>query len=168
MSEKFFVLSALLLMVPAVLGVIMITVVAIPDITAKIAMQAQRRNLLSLLMGILLFAIFAALCRFVPVLAPFILVLFVSLLLIGLPATVENLGRSLSLRLRGEETSRFKAIVTGWLVYAFGAMAPFVGWFVILPYIPLSSIGAVVVSLAAKSEIKSPASAGPLSPASGE
>ena len=36
-------------------------------------------------------------------------------------------------------------LASGWLVFAFGACFPVLGWFVILPYVTLSGLGSVVV-----------------------
>jgi hypothetical protein len=61
-------------------------------------------------------------------------------------AAAEDIGRRLFWAC-GKEGSRASHLASGWLVFAFGACFPVLGWFVILPYVSLSGLGSVVMGM---------------------
>ena len=146
MEHKLIQGLALILMIPALYAMLVIVTTAIPNVTARIGETLRRRCLLSILIGILLFAICAAAARFAPKIGQFLAVPFILLILVGLPSAIENLGRRIH-ALRAVEPSRFSALTLGWFIYAFAALVPFVGWFVILPLLPLAAVGSTIVAL---------------------
>jgi hypothetical protein len=68
------------------------------------------------------------------------------LLILALAAAAEDIGRRLYWAC-GKEGSRASHLASGWLVFAFGACFPVLGWFVILPYVSLSGLGSVLVGM---------------------
>ena len=48
---------------------------------------------------------------------------------------------------RSRRLARASHLASGWLVFAFGALFPVLGWFVILPWVSLSGLGSVLVGM---------------------
>ncbi len=70
------------------------------------------------------------------------------LVLVGWTAAAEDIGRR-AFGVSGREGTRATHLASGWLIFAFASVFPFLGWFVIFPYVTLSGVGSIFVSLLA-------------------
>jgi hypothetical protein len=134
-------------MIVSLLGILYMTLVIAPNATQRFSGALRERNFLSFFAGIPVFGVFAflgAATQGAPVLQALIGVLFGVLLIMAYAAAAEDIGRRLYWAC-GKEGHRASHLATGWMVFAFGALFPVLGWFVILPYVSLSGLGSVVV-----------------------
>jgi len=135
----------------SLLGILYMTMVVAPNATQRISVALRERNVASFFAGIPvlgLFGLVTALVHKAQILVAVNLLVFAVILIVALASAAEDIGRRLYWAC-GKEGSRASHLAAGWLVFAFGASFPVLGWFVILPYVALSGLGSVVVSLVA-------------------
>lgn len=144
--EHLIQLIVIVLMIPALLALHMLVVVAIPEISRKLTETTGRRPLLCFAAGLVVTALLLAVAHAFRPAAPFVLVILAFFLLCGLPAMATDIGRRIWALQRREATS-FGSLVTGWLVFAFASLVPFVGWFLVFPWLTLTAVGSLIVSL---------------------
>ncbi len=134
-------------LIVSLLGILYMTIVVAPNLTQRCSTALRERNFLSFVAGVPVTGVFllagavfhkvrvlAALARAVPVVPLFV----------RLAAAAEDIGRRLYWA-GGKEGSRAAHLASGWLIFAFGALFPVIGWFVILPYVSLSGLGSLAV-----------------------
>jgi len=144
----------------SLLGILYMTMVVAPNATQRLSGALRERNILSFFAGIPVVGVFGlttALVHKSQVLVAANLLAFSVILILAFAAAAEDIGRRLFWAC-GKEGSRAAHLASGWLVFAFGACFPVLGWFVILPYVSLSGLGSVVVG-ALQSRRPSPAAA---------
>ena len=93
-----------------------------------------------------MFGLITALVHKAQVLVAINALIFGVVLILAFAAAAEDIGRRLFWAC-GKEGSRASHLASGWLVFAFGACFPVLGWFVILPYVSLSALGSVVMGM---------------------
>ena len=163
-QEAFFAMGALAstfavgaALVGSLLGIFYMTIVIAPNATQKCSTALREHNVKSFLagLGITLVALFLLVLahRSGPGTA-LLLTLFGAMVIPAFAAGSEDIGRRLYWAC-GKEGTRASHLASGWLVFAFGSMFPVIGWFVIFPYVTISSLG----SLAMGALSRSPASA---------
>jgi hypothetical protein len=131
----------------SLLGILYMTLVVAPNATQRLSSALRDRNVLSFFAGIPVVGFFGATTMIfhkAHLLAAANLLVFAVLLILAYAAAAEDIGRRLFWAC-GKEGSRASHLASGWLVFAFGACFPVLGWFVILPYVSLSGLGSVVV-----------------------
>jgi len=133
----------------SLLGILFMTMVVAPNATQRISVALRERNIASFFAGIPVLGLFGLTTAIVHkhqlILAINALV-FGVVLILAFAAAAEDIGRRLFWAC-GKEGSRASHLASGWLVFAFGACFPVLGWFVILPYVSLSGLGSVVVGM---------------------
>jgi hypothetical protein len=147
--------------IASLLGILYMTLVVAPNATQRISGALRERNVVSFFAGIPIFGFFGLTTAIVHKSQPLVAVnflIFGVILILALAAAAEDIGRRLFWAC-GKEGSRASHLAGGWLVFAFSACIPVLGWFVILPYVTLSSLGSVVVGMlppkkAAATEVK--------------
>lgn len=133
----------------SLLGILYMTMVVAPNATQRISGALRERNIASLFAGIPvlgLFGLTTAIVHKSPALVAVNGLIFGVVLILAFAAAAEDIGRRLYWAC-GKEGSRASHLAAGWLVFAFGASFPVLGWFVILPYVSLSGLGSVVVGM---------------------
>lgn len=138
----------------ALLGLLTMTMVVAPGITSRCTAALRERNFLSFLAGALLLAVFLVVGHVGQKFPPIGLAAasgFTVLLLLGLSAAAEDLGRRLAW-VSGREGTRASHLVRGWLIFAASACVPVIGWFIVLPYVALSGLGSVLVATFSRGE----------------
>ncbi len=128
----------------AILGLLCLILIAAPNLTQKWSGALRERHLTCFLVGIPIFVLPVLIFARRP--SPIPLLVFVLLLLPAWAVAAEDIGRRL-FQLCGREGSRVAHLAAGWGVFAFGALVPFLGWFLILPCVSMSALGSMVVSL---------------------
>jgi hypothetical protein len=131
----------------SLLGILYMTMVVAPNATQRLSGALRDRNILSFFAGIPVVGVFGLTTAIVhksQVLVAANLLAFSVILILAFAAAAEDIGRRLFWAC-GKEGSRAAHLASGWLVFAFGACFPVLGWFVILPYVSLSGLGSVVV-----------------------
>jgi hypothetical protein len=131
----------------SLLGILYMTMVVAPNATQRLSGALRDRNILSFFAGIPVvgfFGLTTAIVHKSQVLVAGNLLAFSVILILAFAAAAEDIGRRLFWAC-GKEGSRAAHLASGWLVFAFGACFPVLGWFVILPYVSLSGLGSVVV-----------------------
>jgi hypothetical protein len=131
----------------SLLGILYMTMVVAPNATQRLSGALRDRNILSFFVGIPVVGFFAATGAITRHAGPLFVVnglAFSVVLILAFAAAAEDIGRRLYWAC-GKEGSRAAHLASGWLVFAFGACFPVLGWFVILPYVSLSGLGSVVV-----------------------
>lgn len=149
MGFAFFSLGVAVLLTFSLLGILFLALAIAPGATQRFSSALRDRNLLSFFAGIPVIAVFglsAAALRNHPAPAFVLLILFGIALVLAFAAAAEDLGRRIFWAC-GKEGSRASHLAVGWIVFAFGALFPIVGWFLVLPYVSLSGLGSLVVSL---------------------
>jgi hypothetical protein len=147
MAFAFFSLGVAVLLIFSLLGILFLTLAIAPGATQRFSSALRERNLLSFFAGIPVLAAFGfggALLRNHPAPSFVLLILFGITLLLAFAAAAEDIGRRLYWA-TGKEGSRAAHLAAGWIVFAFGALFPIVGWFLVLPYVSLSGLGSLVV-----------------------
>ncbi len=142
------------------LGVLYMTHVVAPNATTRFSTALRERNVLSFFAGIPVFGLFAvlgALFQNAPGLLFVSSTAFSVLLVLALAAGSEDIGRRLYWAC-GKEGSRASHLAAGWLIFAFGSLVPVIGWFLIFPYVTLSGLGSLAVSLLGSKPAPGPAS----------
>lgn len=133
----------------SLLGILYMTMVVAPNATQRISGALRERNIASLFAGIPVLGLFGLTTAIVHKSAALVAVnglIFGVVLILAFAAAAEDIGRRLYWAC-GKEGSRASHLAAGWLVFAFGASFPVLGWFVILPYVSLSGLGSVVVGM---------------------
>lgn len=133
----------------SLLGILYMTLVVAPNATQRLSGALRERNILSFFAGIPVvgfFAVTGAVVQRSGALSALNAVAFGVLLVLAFAAAAEDIGRRLYWAC-GKEGSRASHLASGWLVFAFGALFPILGWFVILPWVSLSGLGSVLVGL---------------------
>lgn len=133
----------------SLLGILYMTMVVAPNATQRLSGALRERNVLSFFAGIPVVGFFAAtgaVLQHHPALSALNGVGFGVVLVLSFAAAAEDIGRRLYWAC-GKEGSRASHLASGWLVFAFGALFPILGWFVILPWVSLSGMGSVLVGL---------------------
>lgn len=133
----------------SLLGILYMTMVVAPNATQRISGALRERNVASFFAGIPVFGLFGIVTAIVhksQALVMINLLVFGVVLILAFAAAAEDIGRRLYWAC-GKEGSRASHLASGWLVFAFGACFPVLGWFVILPYVSLSGLGSVVVGM---------------------
>ena len=133
----------------SLLGILFMTMVVAPNATQRVSGALRERNIASFFAGIPVLGFFGlttALVHKAQVLVAVNLLVFGVILIVALAAAAEDIGRRLYWAC-GKEGSRASHLASGWLVFAFGASVPVLGWFVILPYVSLSGLGSVVMGM---------------------
>jgi hypothetical protein len=131
----------------SLLGILYMTLVVAPNATQRLSGALRDRNVVSFFAGIPVvgfFGLTTAIVHKSQVLVAATGMVFGVLLILAFAAAAEDIGRRLFWAC-GKEGSRASHLASGWLVFAFGACFPVLGWFVILPYVSLSGLGSVVV-----------------------
>lgn len=131
------------------LGILFMTMVVAPNATQRFSVALRERNVASFLAGIPIVGFFGAttaILQKAQILVAINLLVFGVILILAYAAAAEDIGRRLFWAC-GKEGSRASHLASGWLVFAFGACFPVLGWFVILPYVSLSGLGSVVVGM---------------------
>ena len=131
----------------SLLGILYMTMVVAPNATQRLSGALRDRNVVSFFAGIPVLGFFGlttVIVHKVQVLVAVNLLVFSVILILAFAAAAEDIGRRLYWAC-GKEGSRASHLAAGWLVFAFGALFPVLGWFVILPYVSLSGLGSVVV-----------------------
>jgi hypothetical protein len=133
----------------SLLGILCMTLVVAPNATQRISGALRERNVTSFFAGVPIMGFFGLTTAIVHksqvLVAANFLVLGV-LMILAYAAAAEDIGRRLFWAC-GKEGSRVSHLASGWLVFAFAACFPVLGWFVILPYVTLSGLGSVVVGM---------------------
>jgi hypothetical protein len=133
----------------SLLGILYMTLVVAPNATQRISTALRERNAASFFAGIPILGFFGVTTAIVhksQVLVAVNFMIFGVILILAFAAAAEDIGRRLFWAC-GKEGSRASHLASGWLVFAFGACFPVLGWFVILPYVSLSGLGSVVVGM---------------------
>ena len=133
----------------SLLGILAMTLVVAPNATQRISGALRERNVASFFAGIPIFGFFGLTTAIVhksQVLVAANFLVFGVILILAYAAAAEDIGRRLFWAC-GKEGSRASHLASGWLVFAFAACFPVLGWFVILPYVTLSGLGSVVVGM---------------------
>ncbi|MBV8879055.1 MAG: hypothetical protein JO332_03725 [Planctomycetaceae bacterium] len=133
----------------SLLGILYMTMVVAPNATQRLSGALRERNILSFFAGIPVvgfFGVTGAVVHRSPVLSGLNAVAFGVVLILAFAAAAEDIGRRLYWAC-GKDGSRASHLASGWLVFAFGALFPVLGWFVILPWVSLSGLGSVLVGL---------------------
>jgi len=133
----------------SLLGILFMTMVVAPNATQRSSVALRERNIASFFAGIPVLGIFGlttALVHKAQVLVAINLLVFGVILIVSLAAAAEDIGRRLYWAC-GKEGTRASHLASGWLVFAFAASVPVLGWFVILPYVSLSGLGSVVMGM---------------------
>jgi hypothetical protein len=133
----------------SILGILYMTMVVAPNATQRLSAALRERNVLSFFAGIPvvgLFGVTGGILHRSPVLSALNAVTFGVVLILAFAAAAEDIGRRLYWAC-GKEGSRASHLASGWLVFAFGALFPVLGWFIILPWVSLSGLGSVLVGL---------------------
>lgn len=133
----------------SLLGILYMTMVVAPNATQRLSGALRERNILSFFAGIPVvgfFGIAGAIVQRSQALSVLNLVAFGVVLILAFAAAAEDIGRRLYWAC-GKDGSRASHLASGWLVFAFGAAFPILGWFVILPWVSLSGLGSVLVGL---------------------
>jgi hypothetical protein len=133
----------------SLLGILYMTMVVAPNATQRLSGALRERNILSFFAGIPVvgfFGITGAITHRSPALSALNGVAFGVVLILAFAAAAEDIGRRLYWAC-GKEGSRASHLASGWIVFAFGACFPVIGWFVILPWVSLSGLGSVLVGL---------------------
>ena len=133
----------------SLLGILYMTMVVAPNATQRISGALRERNIASFFAGIPvlgLFGLATAIVHKSQLLVAVNGLAFGVVLILAFAAAAEDIGRRLYWAC-GKEGSRASHLAAGWLVFAFGASFPVLGWFVILPYVSLSGLGSVVVGM---------------------
>ncbi|HEV3027475.1 MAG TPA: hypothetical protein VG457_07865 [Planctomycetota bacterium] len=133
----------------SILGILYMTMVVAPNATQRLSGALRERNILSFFAGIPVvgfFGVTGGLMHRSPALSSLNAVAFGVVLILGFAAAAEDIGRRLYWAC-GKDGSRASHLASGWLVFAFGALFPVLGWFVILPWVSLSGLGSVLVGL---------------------
>lgn len=131
----------------SLLGILYMTMVVAPNATQRLSGALRDRNFVSFAAGIPVVGVFGLVTAVVhksQLLVATNFLVFGVVLILAFAAAAEDIGRRLFWAC-GKEGSRAAHLASGWLVFAFGACFPVLGWFVILPYVTLSGIGSVVV-----------------------
>lgn len=132
----------------ALLGLLTMTMVAAPGLTSRCAGALRQHGFLSFLAGAGMIGVFVVLGKVaerVPAVGLAAICGFGALLVFGLAATAEDIGRRLAW-VCGREGSRVSHLITGWLIFAAAICVPIVGWFIVLPYGALSGVGSILVA----------------------
>lgn len=133
----------------SLLGILYMTMVVAPNATQRLSGALRERNILSFFAGLPVvgfFTVTGAVTHRHPALAALNGVAFGVVLILAFAAAAEDIGRRLYWAC-GKDGSRASHLASGWLVFAFGALFPILGWFVILPWVSLSGLGSVLVGL---------------------
>ena len=131
----------------SLLGILFMTMVVAPNATQRISGALRERNVASFFAGVPIMAFFGLTTAIVhksQVLVAANFLVFGVILILAYAAAAEDIGRRLFWAC-GKEGSRASHLASGWMVFAFAACFPVLGWFVILPYVSLSGLGSVVV-----------------------
>jgi hypothetical protein len=131
------------------LGILYMTMVVAPNATQRFSVALRERNVASFFAGIPIlgfFAVTTAILQKAQLLVAVNLLIFGVIAVLAYAAAAEDIGRRLFWAC-GKEGSRASHLAGGWLVFAFAACFPVLGWFVILPYVTLSGLGSVVVGM---------------------
>lgn len=134
-------------LIVSLLGILYMTIVVAPNLTQRCSSALRERNFLSFLAGVpvaLVSAFLVAVTHKAPALSALFATAFGVTLILAYAAAAEDIGRRLYWAC-GKEGSRAAHLASGWLIFAFGALFPVIGWFVILPYVSLSGLGSLVV-----------------------
>ncbi|MBI2901741.1 MAG: hypothetical protein HYY17_16270 [Planctomycetes bacterium] len=143
----FFLLASAALAAAAVGGVLAMTLVVTPSVTQRCAEALRARSLLCFVAGLPfvgLFVVFAAVGKKLPAVGALGVLALAVFAFVGLAAASEDVGRRLFWAC-GREGSRAAHLLAGWTLFFLSACVPFVGWFVILPYVLLSGLGSILV-----------------------
>jgi hypothetical protein len=161
-SFGFYGLGSILMISIAVLAVAgalhLLTMVVAPDLTARSCNALRQRSFLSFAAGggiAIAMLLGGALCKALPVLGIPWALMATLLGTLGLAAASEDLGRRLFWTCGGEG-NRATHILSGWAVMGLASSVPFLGWFVIAPYLVLSGVGSIVVGMVTARPPKSP------------
>ena len=133
----------------SILGILYMTMVVAPNATQRLSAALRERNILSFFAGIPVVGFFGATGAIMhrsPALSTLNAVAFGVVLILAFAAAAEDIGRRLYWAC-GKDGSRASHLASGWLVFAFGALFPILGWFIILPWVSLSGMGSVLVGL---------------------
>jgi hypothetical protein len=134
-------------LIVSLLGILYMTLVVSPNLTQRCSTALRERNFLSFLAGVPVTGVallLAAVLHKAPALLAILATGFGVTLILAYAAASEDIGRRLFWAC-GKEGSRSTHLAAGWLIFAFGALFPVIGWFVILPYVSLSGLGSLVV-----------------------
>src|SRR6185295_12451355 len=108
--------------------------------TQRLSGALRDRNFVSFFAGIPVVGVFGLLTAILhrsQFLVATNFLIFGVVLILAYASAAEDIGRRLYWAC-GKEGSRAAHLASGWLVFAFGACFPVLGWFVILPYVSLS------------------------------
>jgi hypothetical protein len=133
----------------SLLGILYMTMVVAPTVTQRLSGALRERNVLSFFAGLPvvgLFSVTGAITHRHPALSALNAVAFGVVLILAFASAAEDIGRRLYWAC-GKDGSRASHLASGWLVFAFGALFPILGWFVILPWVSLSGMGSILVGL---------------------
>ena len=133
----------------SLLGILYMTMVVAPNATQRISGALRERNIASFFAGIPVLGLFGLTTAIVHKSQALVAVnglVFGVVLILAFAAAAEDIGRRLYWAC-GKEGSRASHLASGWLVFAFGALFPVLGWFLILPYVSLSGLGSVVMGM---------------------
>ncbi len=129
------------------LGILTMAMVVAPNVTQRFSGALRERNVRSFFVGLPVsagFSLLALLLHQAPVLVAATTLLYGVMVVLGLAAASEDIGRRLFWAC-GKEGTRASHLAAGWLVFASASCVPVLGWFVIFPYVALSGLGSVVV-----------------------
>ena len=133
----------------SLLGILFMTMVVAPNATQRITGALRERNVRSFFTGIPILGFFGLTTAIVHKSQLLVAVnglIFGVILILALASAAEDIGRRLFWAC-GKEGTRASHLASGWLVFAFAASLPVLGWFVIAPYVALSGLGSVVVGM---------------------
>lgn len=144
----FFAVALGVVSIGSLLGILFMTLAIAPNVTQRLTTALRERNVLSFFAGIPVLAGFGGVAAIGNGhgLTKLTAVVFGVVLLLGFAAAAEDIGRRIYWAC-GKEGSRAAHLSSGWLVFAFGALFPVIGWFIILPWVSLSGLGAIVVGM---------------------
>lgn len=143
-----------LLMMAAGYALLLLLMAVMPNLSGRAARKAQTRPFLSPLTGLaplVLTVLFVGVAGNAPVIGIAGLALLTPLTLLGLASVSEALGRKVFL-LAGREGSRPVELLVGWPLVVLASSIPFVGWFIIYPYVLLVGMGSVILSVFSSEE----------------
>ncbi|MHC4606886.1 MAG: hypothetical protein ACYTAF_08100 [Planctomycetota bacterium] len=139
-----------ILMAVAGLGILYMMMIMAPSVTERCTGSLREKNFLSFLVGFPVFfgmGTVVSLCGSAgPGLQAMSGVVIGFLLLLGWASASEDIGRRL-FWMSGREGSRATHLAVGWLVFTCASCFPFLGWFLIFPYVTLSGVGSLAVGV---------------------
>lgn len=145
-------LAFIIIIVPCILALFALVMGFFPGLTERTNNYLQSNPFRSFILGFLnVLLLFLLLIVSKGRLGIIVLPVFLIMVIFGLIASSEDLGRRIMPLLNGKGT-RFSRLTIGWVFLVLASLIPFLGWFIIFPWRLLSGIGAFVISTFSKTK----------------